>query len=188
MLARQNHPSWKVLKARMVIALAIDALVVLPILLHNSEMWFGRRVPLGPQLAFAALIAIATFVYALRTHLRITDEAQESIMAAINERDAGLKKALAEFEEKMAKAQATLSSLVEQAFAEAQMHLSVLEEAEGDGTGKRGGFGKRRRNSSRWFRACISSSGCNRLHLILRSGRQSNRSRMERTPTSKSPP
>ena len=65
----------------MVIALAIDALVVLPIWLHNSETWFGRRIPLGPQLAFAVLVAIAAFAYVLRTHLRIMSEAQESIMA-----------------------------------------------------------------------------------------------------------
>ena len=126
MLDKQNHP-WKSLKARMVIALAIDALVVLPILLHNSEMWFGRRVPLGPQLAFAGLAAIATFVYALRTHLRITREAQESIMAAMNEQHVGIEKAFAELEREMAEAQTTLLSLGEKAIAEAQKCLSSVE-------------------------------------------------------------
>jgi hypothetical protein len=126
MLDKQNHP-WKSLKARMVIALAIDALVVLPILLHNSEMWFGRRVPLGPQLAFAVLVAIATFIYVLRTHLRFTSEAQESIIAAINERDAGIEKALAEFEREMDKAHTTMLSLGEKAIAEAQKCLSSVE-------------------------------------------------------------
>ncbi len=107
MFAKQNRPS-KSLRARLVIALAIDALVVIPIWLHNSETWFGRRVPLGPQLAFAVLVAIATFIYALRTYLRFTTEAGESFMAAINERDAGIKKTFAAFEEAMAKAQTTL--------------------------------------------------------------------------------
>ena len=48
----------------MAVAVAIDVAVVLAMVLHNSEMWFGRRIPLGPQFAFAVLVAIATFVYA----------------------------------------------------------------------------------------------------------------------------
>ncbi len=119
---------WKSLKARMLIALAIDALVVLPIWLHNSEMWFGRRIPLGPQLAFAVLVAIATFIYALRTHLRFTRDAQESIIAAINERDAGIEKALAEFEREMDNAHTTMLSLGEKAIAEAKKCVSSVEE------------------------------------------------------------
>jgi len=112
----------------MVIAVAIDALIVLPILLHDSEMWFGRRVPLGPQLAFAMLAAIATFVYGLRTDFRVMSEAQESIMAAINERHASIEKAFAEIEREMAEAQAALLSLGEKALAEAQKSLSLLDE------------------------------------------------------------
>ena len=127
MFAKQNHPC-KSLRARIVIALAIDALVVLPIWLHNSETWFGSRVPLGPQLAFAVLVAIATFIYVLRTHLRFTREAQESIIAAINERDAGIEKALAEFEREMDKAHTTMLSLGEKAIAQAQKCLSSVEE------------------------------------------------------------
>ena len=111
----------------MVIAVAIDALVVVPIWVHHSETWFGRRIPLGPQLAFAVLVAIAAFVYALRTHLRIS-EAQESIIAAINERDACIEKALAEFEREMDKAHTTMLSLGEKAIAEAQKCLSSVEE------------------------------------------------------------
>lgn len=118
---------WKSLKAHVLIALAIDALVVLPIWLHNSETWFGKRVPLGPQLAFAVLVAIATFIYVLRTHLRFTSEAQESIIAAINERDACIEKALAEFEREMDKAHTTMLSLGEKAIAEAQKCLSSVE-------------------------------------------------------------
>jgi hypothetical protein len=126
MFAKQNHPG-KSLRAHMVIALAIDALVVLPIWLHNSETWFGKRVPLGPQLAFAVLVTMATFIYALRTYLRFTSEAQESIIAAINERDAGIEKALAEFEREMDKAHTTMLSLGEKAIAEAQKCLSSVE-------------------------------------------------------------
>jgi hypothetical protein len=127
MFAKQNHPG-KSLRAHMVIALAIDALVVLPIWLHNSETWFGKRVPLGPQLAFAVLVTMATFIYALRTYLRFTSEAQESIIAAINERDAGIEKALAEFEREMDKAHTTMLSLGEKAIAEAQKCLSSVED------------------------------------------------------------
>jgi hypothetical protein len=126
MFAKQNHP-YKSQRARMVIALAIDALVVLPIWLHNSEMWFGRRVPLGPQLAFAVLVAIATFIYVLRTYLRFTTEAGESFMAAMNEQHAGIEKALAEFEREMDKAHTTMLSLGEKAIAEAQKCLSSVE-------------------------------------------------------------
>lgn len=111
----------------MVIALAIDALVVLPIWLHNSEMWFGRRVPLGPQLAFAAPVTIAAAVYALWAHFRITSERQESIMAAMNEQHACIEKVLAEFERGMVEAQASLL-LGEKALMEAQNSLSSLEE------------------------------------------------------------
>lgn len=111
----------------MVIALAIDALVVLPIWLHNSEMWFGRRVPLGPQLAFAALVAIAAAVYALWAHFRVTSERQESIMAAMNEQHACIEKVRAEFERGMVEAQTSLS-LGEKALMEAQNSLSSLEE------------------------------------------------------------
>jgi hypothetical protein len=78
MLAKKNHPSWKTLSARMVIAVAIDAVVVLPVLFHNSEMWFGRQIPLVEQLAVAGPVTIAAFVFALRTHFRITRDAQES--------------------------------------------------------------------------------------------------------------
>src|SRR5580698_6329453 len=126
MFAKQNH-SCKSLRARMVIALAIDALVVLPIWLHNSETWFGRRVPLGPELAFAVLVAIATFIYVLRTHLRFTSETQESIIAAMNEQQAGIERAFAKIEGGMVEAQASLS-LGEKALAEAQKSLSSLEE------------------------------------------------------------
>jgi hypothetical protein len=49
-------------------------------------------------------------------------------VAAINERDAGIMKAFAEFEEEIAKAQMTMSSLGEKAVAEAQRALSSLEE------------------------------------------------------------
>ena len=110
----------------MVIALAIDALVVLPIWLHNSETWFGKRVPLGPQLAFAVLVAIATFIYVLRTHLRFTSEAQESIIAAMNEQEAGIEIGFAKIEGGIVEAQASLS-LGEKALAEAQKSLSSLE-------------------------------------------------------------
>jgi hypothetical protein len=127
MLAKKNHP-WKSLRARMVIAVAIDALVVLPIWVHHSDTRFGRRIPLGPQLAFAVLVAIAAFVYALRTHLRIMSDAQESIMAAMNERHAGIDQALAEFEREMDKAHTTMLSLGEKAIAEAQKCLSSVEE------------------------------------------------------------
>ena len=83
---------------------------------------------LGPQLAFAVLVAIATFIYVLRTHLRFTSEAQESIMAAMNERHAGIDQALAEFEREMDKAHTTMLSLDEKAIAEAQKCLSSVEE------------------------------------------------------------
>ena len=112
----------------MLISLAIDALMALPIWLHNSETWFGRRVPLGPQLAFAVLVAIATFIYALRTYLRFTTEAEESFMAAMNEQHAGIEKALAEFEREVDKAHTTMLSLGEKAIAEAQKCLSSVED------------------------------------------------------------
>jgi len=112
----------------MVIAVAIDVLVVVPIWVHHSETWFGRRIPLGPQLAFAVLVAIAAFAYVLRTHLRIMSEAQDSIIAAINERDAGIEKALAEFEREMDKAHTTMLALGEKAIAQAQECLSSVEE------------------------------------------------------------
>jgi len=112
----------------MLIAVAIDALVVVPIWVHHSEMWFGRRIPLGPQFAFAVLVAIAAFVYGLRTHFRIMSEAQESIMAAMNKRHANIDQALAEFEREMNKAHTTMLSLGEKAIVDAQKCLSSVEE------------------------------------------------------------
>ena len=55
-------------------------------------------------------------------------EAQESIMAAMNERHAGIDKAFAEIERDMDKAQTSMLSLGEKAIAEAQKCLSSLEE------------------------------------------------------------
>ena len=126
-VCKANHPFLKSLKARMVIAVAIEVLVVLALLLHNSEMWFGRRVPIGPQLAFAVLVAITAFIYVLRTHLRIMSEAQESFIAAMNEQHAGIDKAFAEIEREMDKAHTTMLSLGEKAIAEAQKCLSSVE-------------------------------------------------------------
>ncbi len=47
-------------------------------------------------------------------------EARDSFLAAMNERHAGIDKAFAEIERDIAKAQTTLLSLGEKAFAEAQ--------------------------------------------------------------------
>jgi hypothetical protein len=128
MLAKRNHPFWKNPRARMAIAVVIEAVVVVAVAFHNSEIWFGRQVPLIEQFVLAGLIIIAAFVYVFRTHSRITKEAQESIMTAINEQHAGIKKAFSDFEGVMAEAQMTLSSLGEKAFAETQKSLSSLEE------------------------------------------------------------
>jgi len=55
MFAKGNHPFLISLKARMAIAVAIEVLVVLALLLHNSEMWFGSTSQLTNNLHSSGL-------------------------------------------------------------------------------------------------------------------------------------
>ena len=69
----------------MAIAVAIEVLVVLALLLHNSEMWFGRYISINEQSAFVGLVTVTVFAYLLRMRFRILKEARVSFLAAMKE-------------------------------------------------------------------------------------------------------
>jgi hypothetical protein len=123
----------------MVIAVAIEVLVVLALLLHNSEMWFGRYISINEQPAFVGLVTVTVFAYLLRMRFRILKEARgsflaamkearDSFLAAIGQERASINTAFAEMESVIAKAQTTLTSLGENAFAEALKTTELVSE------------------------------------------------------------
>ena len=139
MFAKANHPFLISLKARMAIAVAIEVLVVLALLLHNSEMWFGRYISINEQSAFVGLVTVTVFAYLLRMRFRILKEARgsflaamkearDSFLAAIGQERASIDTAFAEMESVIAKAQTTLTSLGENAFAEALKTTELVSE------------------------------------------------------------
>ena len=139
MFAKANHPFLISLKARMAIAVAIEVLVVLALLLHNSEMWFGRYISINEQSAFVGLVTVIVFAYLLRMRLRILKEARgsflaamkearDSFLAAIGQERASINTAFAEMESVIAKAQTTLTSLGEKAFVEALKTTELVSE------------------------------------------------------------
>lgn len=129
MFAKKNHPFWISLNARMAVAVAIDVAVVLAMVLHNSEMWFRRYISVNEQSAFVGLVTVAVGVFLLQIRSRILKEERHSFLAAIGQERACVDKAFAEIQSVIAKAETSLTSLGEKAFAEAQTHLSFLEEA-----------------------------------------------------------
>jgi len=129
MFAKENHPFWTSLKARMAVAVAIEVAVVLAMVLHNSEVWFGRYISVNDQSALVGLVTVAVGAFLLQMRSRIVKEARDSFLAAIGQERACVDKAFAEIESVIAKAETSLKSLGEKAFAEAQTHLSLLEEA-----------------------------------------------------------
>jgi hypothetical protein len=128
MFAKANHPFLISLKARMAIAFAIEVLGVLALLLHNGEMWFGRYISINEQSAFVGLVTVTVFAYLLRMRFRILKEARGSFLAAIGQERASINTAFAEMESVIAKAQATLTSLGEKAFAEALKTTELVSE------------------------------------------------------------
>ena len=139
MFAKANHPFLISLKARMAIAVAIEVLVVLALLLHNSEMWFGRYISISEQSAFVGLVTVIVFAYLLRMRLRILKEARgsflaamketrDSFLAAIGQERASIDTAFAEIESVIAMAQTTLTSLGEKAFVEALKRTELVSE------------------------------------------------------------
>jgi hypothetical protein len=139
MFAKENHPFLTSLKARMAIAVAIEVVVVFALLLHNSEMWFGRYISISEQSAFVGLVTVIVFAYLLRMRLRILKEARgsflaamketrDSFLAAIGQERASIDTAFAEIESVIGKAQTTLTSLGEKAFAEALKTTELVSE------------------------------------------------------------
>jgi hypothetical protein len=123
----------------MVIAVAIEVLVVLALLLHNSEMWFGRYISINEQSAFVGLVTVTVFAYLLRMRFRILKEARgsflaamkearDSFLAAIGQERASINTTFAEMESVIARAQTTLTSLGEKAFAEAIKTTELVSE------------------------------------------------------------
>jgi len=139
MFAKENHPFWTSLKPHTAIAVAIEVVVVLALLLHNSEMWFGRYISINEQSAFVGLVTVTVFAYLLRMRFRILKEARgsflaamkearDSFLAAIGQERASIDTAFAEMESVIAKAQTTLTSLGENAFAEALKTTELVSE------------------------------------------------------------
>jgi hypothetical protein len=128
MFAKENHPFLTSLKARMAIAVAIEVVVVFALLLHNSEMWFGRYISINEESAFVGLVTVTVLAYLLRMRFRILKEARDSFLAANGQERASIDTAFAEMESVIAKAQTTLTSLGEKAFAEALKTTELVSE------------------------------------------------------------
>jgi len=129
MFAKDNHPFLTSLKARMAIAVAIEVVVVLALPLHNSEMWLGRYISINEQSAFVGLVTVTIFAYLRRMRFRILKKARDSFLSAIGQESASIDTAFAEIESVIAKAQTSLTSLGEKAFAEALKTTELVSES-----------------------------------------------------------
>lgn len=116
MLTNQDDRSLTKLKARLLLAVAVEALTF-ALLFQDREIWWGVRVSLEVQFGFALIVSIAVFVYLIHAYLEFANDCQESIMAII----AG---AHTRIERECAEAERCLSSLEAQ-LTQTRMALDV---------------------------------------------------------------
>jgi hypothetical protein len=79
MLTEQNHQSLKHFRARTLIAVVVEGVVV-ALMMQNREIWFGIPVSFAGQAVLWLITTILLLVYLIRTHHRAMNEALQLLI------------------------------------------------------------------------------------------------------------